>query len=104
MLSNKIKPISPKEIVKIIPDEVLIAFNELLAEDAGKVVTLKQEKVLARINEVCKRDGNNFISSRELFDKKWLDVEEIYKAAGWKVTYESPSIGDDFKAYWKFSR
>ena len=54
---------------------------------------------------------NLFLSSsidREIYlknqyEKKQLDFEDLYRDAGWKVTYNTPDRDQSFKEYFKFT-
>ena len=82
----KVRPIKPGEVVSKkkegFPDAVLEAFNELLAEKYdGDSAWFEQKEVVARmVKKGLKRNA--------IFDKGWLDIEEVYESAGWKVSYD----------------
>lgn len=91
------KPITPEE-VKLgghIPDEVIVAFNELIAESRGGVVL--QEAAITRI--MSKMPD---VTRHQMFEKGWLDVEDVYRSAGWKVTYDKPGYNESYAASWTF--
>jgi hypothetical protein len=44
------------------------------------------------------------VSRQEVFDNQWLDIEDIYREAGWKVSYDKPAYNETYKAYFTFSR
>lgn len=93
------RPITPEEVVELqastIPPEVFQTFNELIATNMkfGKVNVL-QKDVIAKVKVLLDRP----------FDSKWLYVEEIYRKAGWKVTYTRPDLNETFHAYFVFER
>lgn len=95
-------PISPDEVAalrqKTLPPEVFEAFNELIAEDFdGRSAIVMQNAVVARI--MNKLD----IESRQIiYNKKYLDVEEVYRQAGWKVEYDKPAYNESYEASFKF--
>jgi len=99
------KAISPDEAMAAkkssIPAEVISAFNELIKQNisASGHATIKQQKVVAFI---VARMGLK--SSKIIFDNKWLDVEDIYRAKGWKVKYDKPGYNEDYEAYFEFSK
>lgn len=105
---NKIKPISPNDIqLKELPDFVLIAFNELLQNSFNKqkVITITQDKAIDKIIEVSGRsDYRSTISRQAIFDNHWLDVEDTYREAGWKVSYDKPGYCESYEAAFKFER
>jgi hypothetical protein len=99
-----VKPFSPSDAKKAklnnIPKEVIESFNELLAEkiDNYGFATLKQNEVIKRIQSKLS------ISSRDIFDKNYLDIEDIYRAEGWKVEYEKGAYYETFEPYFTFSK
>lgn len=99
-----VKPISPDEVVAkkatLIPDEVIEAFNEMIAEHmTGGYSKFKQSKVVDRI--LTKMPGMN---RGTLYDNHWLDVEDVYRAEGWKVEYDKPGYCETYEATFEFSR
>src|ERR1700692_3611370 len=100
---NKVKPITPDEVVplkeSLIPDEVFEAFNELIAENfSGGSATIRQSDIVARATDKIKAKGGL------IFDYKWLDIEDIYRKAGWKVSYDKPGYNESYPAIFEFSR
>ena len=101
-MPERIKPISPMEVEsekrKNFPREVFEAFNELIVENAGSgEITVKQKDVVARMVK-------KGLNANEIFKKGWLDVEDVYRKAGWKVDYDKPAYNEDYDAYFTFSR
>lgn len=95
-----VKPISPKDVTgeraKQIPDSVLGAFNALIAQNFrnGSACVL-QDDVVARLEE-------RGLNRREIFDKGWLDVEDLYRNAGWYVQYDKPGFSESYPATFTF--
>ena len=111
------KPITPDEVVQLkrelIPDQVIDTFNRLIVENwDGYSSTVKQEKVISEIyelypTELYDEEGHypdRGTAKERIFQKGWLDVEDIFSEAGWKVKYENPGFGDDINAYFEFKR
>ena len=101
---GKVQPIKPSEIVKlkkeIIPDEVLRAFNELIAHHwNGTSSTFRQAEVIKLIESKFEVNGETY----DLFNNNWLDVEPIYQKFGWKIKYEKSEPGFNDDAYFEFS-
>lgn len=100
---NRVRPISPDEVsdrkVQIFPDAVFESFNELIVEnDCGGRSIVKQK-------DVVKLMESKGLNSAEIYKRGWLNIEEVYRKARWKVTYDKPGYGDnDFDAYFEFSR
>jgi hypothetical protein len=55
-----------------------------------------QEEVVAGL----KKKG---LTEAKIFDKHWLDVEDIYRRVGWKVRFDQPGYNEDYKAYFVFT-
>lgn len=81
-----------------IPVEVIAIFNEMIIENIqGKRASFKQDAVVARIAELMGVDRNT------IFSKRWLDVEPIFREAGWKVEYDAPGYNESYGAFYVFS-
>lgn len=89
-----------EEKAKKLPNQVLESFNELIAENYSEGYARVLQK------DVVKRMIAKGLRRGDIFDKGWLDVEDIYRKAGWGVTYDQPIYygGEDFDAYFEFSR
>lgn len=99
-----VKPITPEEVQDkkndTIPSEVVEAFNELIVENWSKV----QARVTQRAAVVRIKKKLPAIPLNDLYENNWLDVEALYRKAGWKVSYESPSMDESFEPYYIFSK
>jgi len=98
---NKVKPIKASEIdtkrKEAIPDAVFEVFNELITKSySGGSATVYQKGVV----EMLIAKGLN---RKEIFDNHWLDVEGIYRKAGWKVEYDKPAFNETYEARFIFS-
>ncbi|WP_027234375.1 hypothetical protein [Leisingera caerulea] len=96
-------PITPEEVkagaAGAIPEFVLEAFNALLAQKArnGRA-TIYQDEVIDLILQKAPEP-----TSRDMiFNRNWLDVESIYRSAGWNVTYDKPAYCETYKAHFIF--
>jgi hypothetical protein len=99
---NKVKPISPYEIdkAKVIPDEVIEAFNVLIAKNwNGRYAIVGQEEAIEEILKRLKTRNRN-----KLFDEGYLDVEGKFQEVGWDVTYDSPAYNETYEPSWKFQK
>jgi len=97
----KVRPIKPNDIVKAkkenIPEVVFESFNELIAKGFnGSWSTVRQKDVVALL-------VSKGVSRGEIFDNHWLDIEVIYREAGWAVTYDSPAYCESYEPYFEFS-
>lgn len=95
--------ITPDEVRKsrkdYIPEVIFKEINKLLIVENFDGVESKvyQEDI---INRVC--TGETGLTSSKIFEKHYLDIEDIYKDAGWKVTYDKPGYCETYKAYFIF--
>ena len=95
------KPIRPEEVgalkvAEAIPDEVFGAFNVLIARHcAAGHARVKQEDVVKRLVEL----GH---ARADVFALGWLNVEDAYRAAGWKVVYRKPGYNESGDAIFDF--
>lgn len=94
------KPIRPEEVgsakVQHIPAAVFDAFNaEIAIQFADGSAVVKQNAVLERLK------AGGMLAS-EIFTAGWLNVEDAYRAAGWKVSYQKPGLGEDGPAIFTF--
>ena len=94
-------PLRPEDMhaakARVIPQHVFEAFDEEIARAwDGKRSVVMQEAVLMNImtRHGCTRDV--------VFSNKWLDVEPVYRAAGWKVTYDKPAYCESYPASFTF--
>lgn len=98
-----IEPIKPSEVAglkqKRIPNKVIEAFNEMIADNwKGSYARFKKDDVLDKILEKINSTRN------EVYKQNWLDVEDIYRQAGWKVTYDSPAYCETYDATYEFKK
>lgn len=99
-----VKPIRPSEVAKnkinVIPDPVIKAFNE--------IITLNYNDGIShfKLKEVVKLilTKNPRIKESDLFDNNWLDVEDMYRRAGWQVEYDNPAYNESYDANFTFTR
>lgn len=103
---RKVKPVSPDEVdfKRNIPDIVVKAFNTLIKKYwDGRQAIVKQPVV---IDEIMKgfRDAGAPIERQVIWDEHYLDVEPLFRKAGWKVMYDKPAMDDNYDAYWKFQK
>lgn len=99
-----VRPITPDEAASAeksaIPPEVLKAFNELIAENYrfGEA-RVPQKDVVRRIKEIMPRK----VTDGTIVDSGGLDVEDIFRGAGWEVTYDRPAYFENYEAFFVFS-
>jgi hypothetical protein len=92
-------PIKPQDIKKgkVFPDKVIEAFNELILKNYhGTSAIVKQEDVVVLMLE-------KGLEREDIFDNNWLDVENVYRRAGWHVEYDEPGFNESYPATYIFS-
>jgi len=90
-----IRPITPEEVTKEIPDFVVEAVNELINEKSGapgRTFTILQDDIKQRVMS----------KTNIAFDFKWLDFEPLYESYGWRVRYDKPAYNEFYDAYFEF--
>lgn len=101
------KPISPNEVAAAkqatLPDFVIQAFNECIAagwnvDDAASVFS--QDDV---VRLIILYGGEHIHDRQEIFDKRWLDVEDVYRQRGWQVKYDKPGYNEGYPATFTFT-
>jgi hypothetical protein len=86
-----VQPISPGQVrAAPKPYEVIQVFNELIQKHwDGDRAVVKQDDAVGMIME--RMD----ISHSEMIEARYLDVEEVYREAGWKVHYDKPGYNEN---------
>ena len=97
-----IKPITPSEVsakqTQQIPQFVILIFNKLIAKNYNDGVSkVNQQDVLAEI-----RAARPNITVEEIFLRKMLNIESIFRAAGWQVTYDKPAYNETYDPFFIF--
>ncbi len=91
-----VDPISPNQIQKKIPDFVIEVVNQLLIKHfSNGRATIKQNEIIALLEL-------RGLNRQEIFTNHWLDIEELYQANGWKVTYDKPGYNESYEACFEF--
>lgn len=104
-----VKPITPAQAHKQkakapgIPDFVIEAFNELIAEKFdGKEARITITEATQRIKKKEFEYHGHDRLLLESFNKEWLNVEEVYRKNGWKVEYDKPGYNESYTGYYIF--
>lgn len=97
------QPIRPEDIGKakrgVIPDKVVGVFNRLIAKHySNGSATIKQEEVVEMLTVHMECDR------AKIYEEKWLDIEDLFRDAGWKVTYDKPGYNETYPATFTFRR
>jgi hypothetical protein len=98
---KRVLPIRPEEVDtgKHIPDEVIEAFNELIAEKYIGYAVVGRENAIKRI--LTKLPD---VERMDIINKGWLNIEGIYASAGWDVKYDKPGYNESYDPYFTFTR
>lgn len=91
------RPIKPEEITEAktdsIPGEVFEVFNALITENwNGFEAVVVQKEAVARISAAMN------VSSQTIYNAGWVDVEESYRKAGWKVEYDKAGYNETYSS------
>ena len=101
MSERPAKPMTPKEAIELkrqtTPKVVFDAFNQLLAQ--GK---RGDSKIIFSDREVVALLIKKGISPQEIYNNGWLNIEDLYEEAGWKVT-RSGSDSDNAITHFTFT-
>lgn len=95
--------IRPEDAAKtkegIFPDAVMDCWNMLVAKHFdGSSAVIKQDSAVRALMAAmqCERTL--------VFAEKWLDIEPVFEAAGWKVRYDKPAWNEGGEAIFYFSK
>jgi hypothetical protein len=97
------KPIKPGEMTAVkkatLPEAVIECWNQIIVDNwNGRMATVKQDAIVtilaSRLN----------ISRDAVYKKGYVDIEDIYRAEGWKVKYDKPGYNEDYGAYFEFTK
>jgi hypothetical protein len=99
-----VKPITPAQVIKKkkdgLPPFVIEAFNTLIAKNFnGHSATIRQEDVL----QVIMAAAPEGTTSDTVFNEHWLDVEDIFRKAGWTVRYDKPAYNETYEPTFEFT-
>lgn len=98
-----VKPITPGDIASTklatFPEKVVECWNKLIAKHHdGRSSTVSQGEA---VRELAKVMG---CTMQHAFTEGWLDIEELYRAAGWKVEYDRPAYNENYEATFTFTK
>jgi hypothetical protein len=94
-----IKPIRPSEVDKttVIPEAVIEAFNELITKNYLNGFSKVE------VSEVCRLISEKMAINQSQVNSLWLNVEDIYRKAGWLVVYDAPGYNENYVAFFTFT-
>lgn len=112
-------PISPDEVVASkqiqLPDVVIECFNELIAKywngrestfNLDEAANLIADRVDVSLIADFLSDHNVTVDLKRqaVFQNRWLDVEYVYRANGWKVEYDRPGYNETYPSTFRFTK
>jgi hypothetical protein len=86
-------------------EQTIEAFNELIREKwQGKEARIYQKDVVDRIlSKLPVLEDEKSSGRRDLiFETHQLDVEDLYRKQGFKVSYDKPGYNETYEPYWIF--
>jgi len=98
-----VAPLNPADIVQAkavtIPDEVMTVWNFHIAKGfkQGKSRIVQDEIVL----DIMSAMGS---PRARVYTENWLDIEDVYRDAGWIVKYDKPGYCEDYPASFTFTK
>lgn len=101
---GNVKPITPDEVVehklREIPDQVVECWNRMIASksNGSNTITIMQDDI---VSALVAATG---VKRQAVFDLGWLDIEDLYRNAGWKVSYDKPGYNESYEAYFEFRK
>lgn len=92
------EPIKPENVEKKLPDEVIEVFNDLINQYwDGTRACVRQHEAAKLVAERMN------VKVGILFEKKYMDVEDVYRKAGWNVVYDKPGFNESYEPFFVFS-
>ena len=94
-----IEPIRPHEVedTAIKPDDVIQVFNELIKKYWDGTQAIFEQVEAARL--IAERMN---VEQKVLFENKHLDIEYVYRRAGWVVEYDKPGYNESYSPTFTF--
>lgn len=95
------RPITPDEVKRTVPEEVIDVWNALI-QDAwdGQQAIISQTKAVTVIALHMNLCGNPGAVARN----GYLDIECIYRDAGWVVNYDKPGYNESYTPTFTFRK
>lgn len=106
------KPISPSDILKLsynkVPDFIVEVFNDLIVRHfTANRASFSQDEAIQYIIAYKKDTGDRYhagkLNRQDIFNYGWLNIETLYRAEGWNVTYSKASYNEDANSFFTFT-
>jgi hypothetical protein len=96
------EPLTPKDALAVahtsFPDGVIEVWNELIQKNLrGKRATIKQDDAARALARKFR------VPQQKVYDNDWLDIEDVYRKAGWRVRHDKPGYDESYAAYFEFT-
>lgn len=98
---RKATPLKKEEVLVLkeetVPNEVIEVVNKLLVQNKNNAnyIKITMEEVVEELMKIG-------FKRNEVFDKGFLNFENIYRKQGWTVIFDKPSYNETYKAYYTF--
>lgn len=103
--AKEIKPISPKDIddakSSTVHPKMIEAANNLIVKNwHGYSASFKLKELVAEFARIYEGET----TESRVYKEQNLDIEDVFRKAGWKVHYDSPGYCEDYDAYFEFTK
>lgn len=100
-----VKPIAPSDVsalqVELFPDFVIETWNTVIAKKwSGTQSRILQDDIVLKLIAASPM----LITRGDVFARHWLDIEDLYRAEGWVVEYDTPAYSEGYDAYFVFKK
>lgn len=103
-------PITPDQVTlqksRGIPDFVYSAFNEMIVKHwNGDEATFEQADLITLMIDKAKECGLSTRDPRsEIFAKRYLEIEDVYREVGWVVVFDKPGYNESYDPTFTFKK
>lgn len=103
------KPLSPDEAFEKydhLDPKVIETWNKLILKHrSGRRSVIKQDDAVEALRSAMTSATSEYIMPRQrVFDEGWLEIEEVFRAAGWDVEYDKPGYNETYPATFTFTK
>lgn len=107
MATKQVKPLSPNEVKSLrlesLDADMITAVNNLLKKklDSAGCAKLLQKDI---VDEYFKVKGVEKTDARKkkMHEDHQLDFEDVFRKAGWSVSYDKPGYNESYEASFEF--